>query len=112
MRTPTTTAKLTAWAGLVIGGLAWAANTQLGEMLSTRDCISQTRPSAIISAMLLALVLASAGLSWWFDRDRPSAEVDRTLPFSSRLSALTALIFAFALVLQTTASMVLSGCER
>jgi len=112
MRTPTTTAKLTAWAGLVIGGLAWAINTQLGEILPTRDCISPNSPSAIISTVLLVLVLASAGLSWWFDGNKPSAEVDRTLPFSSRLCALTALIFAFALVLQATASMVLSGCER
>ncbi len=111
MTTPTVTAKLTTWAGLVIGGLAWAANTQLGDMLATTDCISVARPSAIISAVLVALVLTSAGLSWWLD-GKPSAEVDRTLPFASQLSALAALIFAFALVLQTTASLVLSGCER
>jgi len=111
MTTPTVRAKLTAWAGLVIGGLAWAADTQLGEMLATADCISTVRPSAIISAVLLAFVLVSAGLSWWLD-GRPSAQVDRTLPFASQISALAALIFAFALALQTTASMVLSGCER
>jgi len=111
MTNPTVTAKLTAWAGLVIGGLAWAANTQLGEMLAIPDCINRVRPSAIISAALLAVVVAAAGLSWWLD-GKPSAEADRTLPFASKLSALTALMFAFALVLQVMASVVLSGCER
>ncbi|CCD85405.1 protein of unknown function [Bradyrhizobium sp. ORS 285] len=111
MTAPTTTAKLTAWAGLVIGGLAWAANTQLGEMLPTTDCISTISPSPIVSAALLVVVLAAAGLSWWLD-GKPSAQADRTLPFASRLSALTALMFAFALLLQAIASLVLSGCER
>ncbi|MGJ4929254.1 hypothetical protein ACQR1I_24895 [Bradyrhizobium sp. HKCCYLS2038] len=111
MTTPTTTTKLTAWAGLIIGGLGWAANTQLGEMLATPDCISRSRPSAIISAALLAAVLLAAGLSWWLD-GKPSTGADRTLSFSSRLSALTALLFAFALLMQAAASMVLSGCER
>ena len=113
MMTPTITAKLTAWAGLIIGGLAWAANTQAGEMLATPDCISNSavHPSAIISAALLAAVLASAGLSWWRD-GKPSAPADRTLPFASQLSALTALLFAFALALQAMASLVLTGCER
>ncbi|WP_257167036.1 hypothetical protein [Bradyrhizobium sp. SRS-191] len=111
MTATTTTAKLTAWAGLVIGGLAWAVNTQLGEMLATTDCISAVRPSAVISAALLAVVLIAAGLSWWRD-GRPSTRADRTLPFAARLSALTALLFAFAVVLQAIASVVLSGCER
>jgi hypothetical protein len=111
MTTPTVTAKLTAWAGLVIGGLAWAANTQFGEMLATPDCISTVRSSAIISATLLVAALTATGVSWWADRKRSAAD-DRTLPFAAQLSALTALMFAFALLMQATASMVLTGCER
>ncbi|MGJ5026383.1 hypothetical protein ACQR1I_06030 [Bradyrhizobium sp. HKCCYLS2038] len=107
----TTTAKLTAWAGLVIGGLAWTVNTQLGEMLAITDCISAARPSAIVSAALFAVILFAAGLSWWLDGE-PSARADRTPPFASQLSALTAPLFAFAVLLQAIASVVLSGCER
>jgi len=110
--TPTVTAKLTAWAGLIIGGLAWATNTQLGEMLPTTDCISRARPSAIISTVLLAGVLVSAGFSWWRARQPAAQQADRTIPFAAQLSAVSALLFSFALVMQMTASLVLSGCER
>jgi hypothetical protein len=56
-------------------------------------------------------VLGSGALSWRLD-SRPSIGDDRSLPFSSRLSALAALVFTFALLMQGAASLVLSGCER
>ena len=111
MRLPSTSAKLTAWAGLVIGGVAWAANTQLGQILPTTDCIGRHHLSAIISFAGALIVLTSGGLSWCLDH-RPSIGDDRSLPFASRLSALAALVFTFALLMQGAASLVLSGCER
>ncbi|CCE10507.1 conserved membrane hypothetical protein [Bradyrhizobium sp. STM 3843] len=111
MRLPSTSAKLMAWAGLVIGGVIWAANTQLGDILSTRDCIATARPSTLISFAGMLIMLASATISWRLD-SRPSIGDDRSLPFASRLSALSALVFAFAVALQGAASLVLSGCER
>jgi hypothetical protein len=102
---------LTAWAGLIIGGIIWAANTQLGQILPYVDCIGQAHLSAIISFVGALVVLASSALSWRLD-GRPSVGDDRSLPFASRLSALAALVFTFALLLQGAASMVLSGCER
>jgi hypothetical protein len=111
MRLPSTSAKLMAWAGLVIGGVAWAVNTQLGEILPTADCIGKHHGSAIISFFGALIVLGSGALSWRLD-SRPSIGDDRSLPFSSRLSALAALVFTFALLMQGAASLVLSGCER
>jgi hypothetical protein len=100
-----------AWAGLVIGGIAWAANTQLGEILPTIDCIGRHHVSAIISFAGALVVLVSGAVSWRLD-SRPSIGDDHSLPFASRLSALSALVFTFALLMQGAASLVLSGCER
>ncbi len=111
MRRPSTTAKLMAWAGLVIGGLIWAADTELGDVIATTDCIAATRPSAIIAFSGALVVLASAAVSWRLDC-RPSIGDDWTLPFASRLSALAALLFAFAVAMQGAAALVLTGCER
>jgi len=111
MRLPSTSAKLMAWAGLVIGGVAWAANTQLGEILPTANCIGRHHLSAIISFAGAFVVLACGGVSWCLDH-RPSIGDDHSLPFASRLSALAALVFTFALLMQGAASLVLSGCER
>jgi hypothetical protein len=99
------------WAGLVIGGIAWAANTQIGEILPMTDCIGQRHLSAIISFAGALIVLAAGGLSWRLD-GRPSVGDDRSLPFASQLSVLSALVFTFALLMQGAASLVLSGCER
>jgi hypothetical protein len=111
MRLPSTSAKLMAWAGLVIGGILWAANTQLGEILPTTDCIGKHHLTAILSFAGAFVVLGSGIASWRLD-SRPSIGDDRSLSFSSRLSALAALVFTFALLMQGAASLVLSGCER
>jgi hypothetical protein len=111
MRAPSTTTKLMAWAGLIVGGVAWAGNTQLGEILPTADCIGRHHLSAIISFAGAIVVLASGGVSWRLD-GRTSAGDDRTLPFAARLSALAALVFTFALLMQGAASLVLTGCEH
>jgi len=111
MRLPSTSAKLTAWAGLVIGGIVWAANTQLGQILPTSDCIGTARLLAILSFAGALVVLACSAVSWSLD-SRPSIGDDRSLPFAARLSALAALVFTFALLMQGAASLVLSGCER
>lgn len=111
MRLPSTSAKLTAYAGLVIGGVFWACNTQLGEMLAPIDCIATIRPSAVVSFTAALVVLVSAAVSWRLD-GRPSIGDDRSLPFASQVSALAALVFAFAILMQGAASLVLTGCER
>jgi hypothetical protein len=100
-------------AGLLIAPLAWAIVMQLGEILPWLDCQHQVRSSAIaaFSGMLLACLAVIA--SWRsILRARAAAPLTTTSVFLGALSALSALIFIFALSMQGVASLVLSGCER
>jgi uncharacterized membrane protein YqjE len=100
-------------AGLAMASSAWAVNMQLGQILPYLDCQHQQRFSAMASFAALLLTAAATVLSWRASRraeDR--APVTATSSFIGALSALCALIFVFALSMQTVASLVLSGCER
>jgi len=100
-------------AGLAVASAAWATNTQLGEILPYVDCRHQARFLALASFAALLLVGAAAILSWRASsRARNRAPVTATSGFIGALSALSAVIFAFALSMQAVASLVLSGCER
>jgi uncharacterized membrane protein YqjE len=99
--------------GLAIPASAWAVNMQLGEILPYLDCRHQHRFSALASFAALLLAAAAATLSWRASRraaDR--APFTATSTFIGAVSALCALVFAFALSMQIVASLVLSGCER
>jgi hypothetical protein len=103
---------LLVWVGLLIAPLAWAANTQLGQILPYLDCQHHARFSAIISfAGAIAAGLAAAS-SWRSGSRAGRIEPAPTLAFAGYVSALAASVFAFALALQGIASLVLSGCER
>jgi phosphoglycerol transferase MdoB-like AlkP superfamily enzyme len=98
-------------AGLLIAPLAWAIDTQLGEILPYLDCQHQGRSSAIAAFTGMLLACLAAIISWRSSSRTRSAGL-LTGTFLGRLSALSALVFAFALSLQGIASLVLSGCER
>jgi hypothetical protein len=100
-------------AGLLIAPLAWAIDTQLGEILPYLDCQHRARWSAIAAFSGMLLACLAAIMSWRStSRARMAALLTATSGFLGALSALSALIFAFALSLQGIASLVLSGCER
>jgi len=105
--------RLSLIAGFSLSSAAWAVNMQLGQILPYLDCRHQMRFSALASfvAMLLACVAAAA--SWRATaRARSTQPLTATSSFVGAMSALSALIFAFALSMQAIASLVLSGCER
>jgi hypothetical protein len=86
---------------------------QLGQILPYIDCAQQFRYSAYISAAVVLLVLLAGYVSWRWVRSPPRGFGSQsTLRFAGKMSALSALVFAFALIMQTIASMVLTGCER
>jgi hypothetical protein len=108
-----TRTRLRIWAGLWLAALLWAVNMQLGQLLPVVDCTRQFRLSAIISAAFALLALLGGWMSWRSARASLTGfGSPRTLRFDATLSALCALMFVFALLLQTTASLVLTGCER
>ena len=105
--------RLSLIAGLALASAAWAINTQLGEILPYLDCRQHARYSALASLGGLLLACVAAVLSW-----RATTRAKNTEPFTATsgfigaMSALSALVFAFAIFLQGIASLVLSGCER
>jgi hypothetical protein len=106
--------RLTIGGGLAAGPLAWAVNTELGQMLPAFACETGFKLPALISLVLAAAAVAMAGLSWWA-ADSAGAEGGagaRPWRFIGRLGALMAILFAYALALQGLSSLVLTGCER
>jgi hypothetical protein len=100
-------------AGLAIASAVWAINMQLGEILPYIDCAHQARFSALASFAGLAVACVAAVVSWRaMRRVQGVAPLTATSSFVGALSALSALIFMFALSMQGIASLVLSGCER
>jgi hypothetical protein len=103
------------YAGLTIGPLAWAINSQLGQILPYPECSSRLPLLAGTSTALALLSLAAGYLSWRCDRgepDAPPTHVANTSSFIANLSALAGALFAFPLLLQAMSSVVLTGCER
>jgi hypothetical protein len=100
------------WAGLLVAALAWAINTQLGQILPYLDCQRKAQFSAAASLIGAFAAGLACVLSWRSVGGLRSAAPNRTARFVGLMSALAALVFAFALSMQGMASLVLSGCER
>jgi hypothetical protein len=104
--------------GLVVPPLLWAINTQLGEILPYAECGAPLKWAALTSFPAAVLSLAAGLLSWRLTRhDRIDPALQTTVypasfVFVGGLGALSGTIFAFALLLQGLASLVLTGCER
>ncbi len=98
--------KLSIWAGLWFAPLIWAANMQLGQILPYADCRSQLHISAITSFVGAALALSAGLTSWLFPRQTAgNAELrSANADFGAGVSALSATIFTFALLMQGVAS--------
>lgn len=94
------------WAGLTVGPVLWAVNMQSGQILPYPDCRSGLHVNLVISLLAAALSLAASIAAWRFARS------DGTGLFASRLGALLSLLFAFTLLLQAMAGLLLTGCER
>lgn len=106
-------ANLAIWAGLWVAPLVWAANMQLGQILPYADCYGRMHASAIASFLCGAVAALSSAVSWRYARGPNSASETRQIAvFGAFVSALSAALFTFALVMQGIASMVLTGCER
>ena len=102
------------FAGMAAGPLTWACSTQLGQILSYVDCGRHLPLLALSTFTLSAVSFFGAYLSWCCSTEPPGigAMGVETRLFSQRLSALMGLMFGFALLLQGTATIVLSPCER
>jgi hypothetical protein len=94
-------------AGLVAAPMAWAVSTQLGQVLPYVDCDKGIPWSLGAAAAGAIVAIVGAGLSLGAE------QLDgRTRAFIGYASAGIALIFAFALVLQGTAGVLVNPCQR
>jgi hypothetical protein len=103
-------AGLTACAGLIMAPAVWALNMQLGQVLPYAECGASWRLSATVSSLCIVVACLSGWVSWHATSRQPIG--GSALHFMARLSASLAGIFAFALLLQAIAGIVLTGCER
>jgi hypothetical protein len=94
------------YAGLIVGPIGWAGNTQLGEILPYAQCEYGLPISGMVSLVFVVLAVVAGLVSW---TSAPTRVVER---FVSALSGLSGLTFAYALALQAASGFVLSGCER
>ena len=98
--------RIGACSGMIIASLLWTVNTQLGLILPYAECGSRARPALIGSVIAVVLALGAAGVSW------RSAWPGHTGRFWSGVCALFGIVLAFALLLQSAAAFMLTGCER
>ena len=88
--------------------LLWAATLQLGQILPHVDCARRSHSLAWIAfGAVISAVLA--GISVWRVAGRSEG---RETHFLASVSALSSAVFTFALLLQTIATLVLTGCEK
>jgi hypothetical protein len=97
---------------LLVAPVAWAANTQLGLILPYYDCQHQARLSAVVSIVALVAAVLAGAISWQSAARARAVGLFPAPTFLGWISALSATVFAFALLMQGLASLVLSGCER
>jgi hypothetical protein len=98
-----------ACAGLILAPAVWAMNTELGQLLPYVECGRGLRLSAIVSWLCILATCLSGRVSW---RAACHPTHGAAFRFVAIMSASLTGLFAFALLLQAIAGMVLTGCER
>jgi len=99
------------WAMLRYGGLivspgAWAASTQLGQILPYRDCGSGGTWTGAMAFAAAAIAAGAAFLSW----QQKNQVISRPRRAMTYVAAYSGFSFAFALILQGAATLLLSPC--
>ena len=94
-------------AGLILPPIAWAAATQLGQIMPAVDCRQGISWSAISCGLLLIISLSGIAASRTDSQGSPGTE-----RFILDGGYLLGLAFVFALSLQGAASLLLEPCQR
>lgn len=94
--------------GLIIPPAAWAASTQLGQILPHADCAAGIMSTAIVSFLATLLAITGTLISY----RAHAASVSRGVLFVSSLSLMIGAAFVFALFLQGAATLLLDACAR
>ena len=104
--------------GLLVGAAAWAISTQLSYSLVSISCDSAAALVIVIGTICMTVAIVGGALSLPASSalERPAVQVGggdaRPRRFFALISALAALIFTLAILLQAVASLIISGCQR
>jgi hypothetical protein len=104
--TPRARRSLAAWSSALVAPTVWATSIQGGQLLPYVDCARGHSWTAVAALTATVLALLAGGLCW---TNRP---FDRPGRFACAIASLLAMVLAFATLLQTIASIMLTGCER
>lgn len=98
------------WAGLFLGALAWFLHHQLVSNVTYWEC---SRGGPWLTGglgLVFALIAGLGGVVSW--RARAAPDGPRSGPFAVWVSAGSAAIFAFAILLQALSGFIIPGCFR
>lgn len=97
-----------AWAALGLGALAWFAGHQVGSNLTFARCdLSGALSVALVGLVALLLIATGFLLSRRAWRSGDTGEGHR---FAAMVGMLAALLFGFAIILQTLAGFIIPAC--
>ena len=94
------------YGGLIISPAVWAASTQFGQILPYGDCSSGASWTATM-AFAAAAIAAGAGFLSWQQKSHVISRTQRAMTYVATFAGLS---FAFALILQGAAALLLSPC--
>lgn len=114
VRHSNTMASLLAWVGLLVGAVIWAANTQWSQIAPYLDCQTRYPSAGTVSFLGAAIVSVTSLVSWRMtvQERAPHGDPAETWRLIALVSASSGAIFAFALVMQGLAAMVIEACDR
>jgi hypothetical protein len=107
----------TGWAGWVLGPVGWFINQQVGSTVNYWDC-STGRPMLVIAlGLACALIVAIGGAASWHGVRRAGKAGgvhgdSGNGRFIAAMGLMVAGVFLVAVVAQTMAGFVFTGCER
>lgn len=102
-----------AWAGLMLGPMAWGLDQQVSSTWSYAKCHPGVGTTLAVGVICLLLAALGGALSWrrWH-RSRGADDVDHAHGFFALLSVVSAAYFALIIVVGTGASIILRECWR
>jgi hypothetical protein len=106
------TINFSSWAGLFAGPAAWFFAQQAGAWTVVPRCADHSASVLFINAASFAFALAGAWLSWRARREPAGSASPARVSFVATLSALMAFLFAVVILVQGSAALVFTGCER
>lgn len=110
-----TASALAPWAGMVLGFLGWAIGQQAGNLLVPWSCRIGVALPVAATGLAGALVAGAGGvlsLRVWREGENDDPAKTRVRRFIAALCVGSAALFLLAILGQTAAGLVFTGCER